>query len=280
MAIRLGQHLMSLTDTLRFEPVGRRVRATLDGHPVLDTVDALLVWEPRRVVPMYAAPPADVAAALVPAAPTDVPGDLRPVLGPVNFAWHTTPGASHDVVIAGRTVSNAAFTPTDPDLGGRVVLEWEPFSWVEEAQPVLGHPHDPFKRIDVLRSDRQVVVRLGGRVLADSQHAVALHETHLPVRWYLPRDDVAADLLVASPSVSTCAYKGRAAYLSVRPGAVPGHDHEGADVAWSYARPLEEVAAIGGMLCFYAERTDLEVDGIPVPRPVTPWSSPRDQERF
>ena len=53
--------------------------------------------------------------------------------------------------------------------------------------PVTGHPHDPFKRLDVLPSSRHVVVSLGGTVLADTTRAVALYETQLPVRWYVPR---------------------------------------------------------------------------------------------
>lgn len=280
MATRLGQHLVGLTDTLRFEPVTRRIRASLGGRPVLDTTDAVLVWEPRRVVPMYAVPPADIAADLVACSPADVPEHLPPVLGPVNFAWHHTPGQDHDVVVDGRTVPRAAFTPEDPDLGGRVVVEWAPFAWVEEAHPVTGHPHDPFKRIDLLPSDRHVVVGLGGTVLADTRHAIALHETHIPTRWYVPHDDVVTDLLVGSPSTSTCAYKGHAIYVSLAPGAVPGVGPEGDDIAWTYTHPLPEVAAIRGMVCFWSERTDLELDGVPVPRPVTPWASLRDQERF
>ncbi|PKW27103.1 DUF427 domain-containing protein [Phycicoccus duodecadis] len=281
MATLLGRHLMGLVDTLRIEPTARRVRAALDGHPVLDTTDAFLVWEPRRVVPMYAVPPADIAAELVPTTPVDPPPSLPPVLGPVNFAWHTTPGQDHDLLVAGRTLPRVAFTPADPDLGGRVVLEWAPFAWVEEAQPVTGHPHDPFKRIDVLPSERHVVVRLGGVTLADTRRAVAVHETHLPVRWYVPHDDVVTELLVGSPSTSTCAYKGHAIYVSLAPGSVPGvAEGEGVDLAWTYTHPLAEVSAIRGMVCFYAERTDLELDGLAVPRPVTPWSSPADQERF
>jgi uncharacterized protein (DUF427 family) len=280
MATRLGQHLFGLTDTLRYEPVGRRIRASLAGHPVLDTTDAVLVWEPRRVVPMYAVPPADIVASLVPCDPAEAPSHLPPVLGPVNFAWHHTPGQDHDVVVGDRTLSHAAFAPADPDLGGRVIVEWAPFAWVEEAQPVTGHPHDPFKRIDLLRSDRHVVVGLGGTVLADTRRAIALHETHLPVRWYIPHDDVATDLLVGSRSTTTCAYKGHAIYVSLAPDAVPGVGAEGEDIAWTYTHPLDEVAAIKGMVCFYSERTDLELDGVAVPRPVTPWSSPRDQARF
>lgn len=280
MAMRLGSHLMSLTGELRWEPVTRRIRATLAGEPVLDTTDAVLVWEPRRVVPMYAVPPDDLVARLVPREPTPLPETAPPVLGPVNFGWHTTPGRAFDVTAGGRTVADAAFAPDDPDLEGRVVLEWAPFVWTEESQPVTGHPHDPFKRIDVLPSDRHVVVGLGGTVLADTRRAVALYETHIPVRWYVPHDDVVTDLLVGSRSTSTCAYKGHATYVSLAPGAIDGVGPEGDDLAWTYTHPLHEVAEIKGMVCFYSERTDLEVDGVAVPRPVTPWSSLRDSKTY
>ncbi|WP_377643742.1 DUF427 domain-containing protein [Oryzobacter terrae] len=280
MALRLGPHLMSLTGELRWEPVARRIRASRRGEPVLDTLDAVLVWEPRRVVPMYAVPVRDVAAGLVEREPTPLPDPLPPVLGPVHFEWHTTPGRSFDVVVGDQTVAAAAFAPDDPDLDGRVVIEWTPFAWVEEAHPVTGHPHDPFKRIDLLRSDRHVVVSLGGRVLADTRHALALHETHIPVRWYVPHDDVDTDLLVGSPSTSTCAYKGHATYVSLDPEAFPDLGREGVDLGWSYTHPLDEVAAIKGMICFYSERTDLELDGVTVPRPVTPWSSLVDSRNY
>ena len=280
MAMRMGEHLMSLLGELRYEPVTRRVRASLDGVPVLDTTDAVLVWEPRRVVPMYAVPPGDVRADLVPCAAPDVPDQLPAVLGPVNFGWHHTPGRSFDLVVGDRALPAAGFAPHDPDLGGRVVLDWEPLHWVEEAHPVVGHPHDPFKRIDLLPSERHVVVSIDGVVLADTRRAVALHETHIPARWYLPHDDVVTDLLVGSPSSTTCAYKGHAAYVSLRPDAVPGLEEDVRhDIAWTYPHPLDEVAAIRGMFCFYSERSDLELDGVAVPRPVTLWSSPRDQER-
>jgi uncharacterized protein (DUF427 family) len=231
------------------------------------------------VVPQYAVPPGDVAAALVPCAAPEVPDRVPPVLGPVNFGWHHTPGRSFDVVVGDHTVAAAGFAPDDPDLGGRVVIDWAPFDWVEEAHPVVGHPHDPFKRIDLLPSERHVVVSLSGTVLADTRRAIALFETHIPARWYVPHDDVVTDLLVGSTSTTTCAYKGHASYVSIAPGAIAGIGPEGEDVAWTYTHPLDEVAAIKGMVCFYAERTDLTLDGVAVPRPVSPWSSPRDQER-
>jgi uncharacterized protein (DUF427 family) len=274
MGLRLGQHLMSLTDQLRYEPVDRRIRATYDGEPVLDTTDAMLVWEPRRVVPMYAAPESDVQAALTPCETPTPPPQLPPVLGPVNFGWHLHDGQSFTVDVAGRSFEASAFRPTDPDLGGRVIVDWMPFEWVEESQHVLGHPHDAFKRVDALAADRHVEVSLDGVPLADSRRAVALYETHIPVRWYLPRDDVRMDLLTPSRSTSVCAYKGQASYFSLDESA------DGQDLAWTYVDPLLDALPVKDHICFYSERTDLTVDGVPQPRPVTPWSSLKDQETF
>ena len=47
---------------LRHEPVEKRVRA----DDVVDSTRAVLVWEPRRVTPLYAVPAADIAAPLTP----------------------------------------------------------------------------------------------------------------------------------------------------------------------------------------------------------------------
>ena len=274
MALQLGPFIMGLTDQFRFEPVTKRVRAFRDGQLVLDTTDAALVWEPRRVVPMYAVPEADIVATLVPCATPEAPPGLPPILGPVNFGWHLQDGESFTVQVAGHTFEAAAFRPADPDLRGRVILEWVHFDWVEENQPVTGHPHDPFKRLDVLASDRHVVVSVGGQTLADTRRGVAIYESHIPVRWYVPPEDVRMDRLTPSESTSVCAYKGAATYFSLADDPTG----EGADIAWTYVDPLHEVAQVKDHLCFYSERTDLTVDGVDVPRPWTPWSSPRDQE--
>ena len=41
---------------LRYEPIERRVRARLGHETVVDSTKAILLWEPRRVVPSYAVP--------------------------------------------------------------------------------------------------------------------------------------------------------------------------------------------------------------------------------
>jgi uncharacterized protein (DUF427 family) len=123
--------------------------------------------------------------------------------------------------------------------------------WLEEDEEIVGHPRDPYHRIDTRHSRRHVRVLRDGEVLADSRRAVALFESNLPVRWYLPREDVSAPL-TPSDTHTICPYKGRASYYSV--GSEP-------DLVWYYPEPLAEAAAIRDMLCFYDEKLSLEVDG-------------------
>ena len=276
MALRMKRHLMSSVPELRIEPTPRRIRALVGTRPVVDTTDAMLVWEPRRLVPVFAVPTEDLHAELVPAAPDprqrDL-ADLPPFLGPEDYGVHTTEGDAFSLVVDGQELSGAAFRPSDPDLEGRVTLSFTAFTtWLEEEQELVGHPHDPFKRIDVLPSSRQVTVALDGVVLADTTHPTALLETHLPTRWYLPRDDVRMDLLIPSEHRSTCAYKGHSSYFSLATGG-----DEGRDIAWTYPRPLLDASGVRDQVCFWSERTDLTVDGSPVRRPVTPWSTPEEQ---
>jgi uncharacterized protein (DUF427 family) len=114
----------------------------------------------------------------------------------------------------------------------------------------------------------RVQVVVGGTTLADSTRALLLHETGLPTRYYLPRDDVAMDHLVPTDTTSTCPFKGTAVYWSARVG-----DTVVRDVAWSYPMPIPERADIADLICFFDERVDeLLVDGVPVARSETPWS--------
>jgi uncharacterized protein (DUF427 family) len=276
MAVQMAHHLRSAMRELRYEPVSRRIRCSLEGEPVVDTIDAVLVWEPRRVVPVYAVPAEAISAELVDEGPAETPRGAPPVLGPANFALHTTPGNVITMVVGDRALDGVGFRPDAPQLGGRIALRWDPFDWREEEQAVIGHPHDPFSRIDILSAGRHVVVNLHGQVLADSHRPTVLYETGLPPRWYLPAADVRMDLLEPSDTLTTCAYKGHAAHFSLI-GAGP----DGKDVAWTYRDPLHEAAEIAGLVSFYNERTDLTVDDVEAGRPRTEWSNPtmRSQER-
>lgn len=263
MGTRMRDLLGGALQSLRYEPTDKRLRIYVGEEPVADSVDGLLVWEPRRVVPTYAVPETDVSARLESVGRV---GDLAelPVLVPTNpFTAHSCPGEMLDVIVGVARRPSAAFRPDDPDLTGYVTFDFSAFEWREEDEPIVAHPHDPFKRIDILASTRHVRVESEGRLLAESSRPLLLFETLLPVRFYLPRADVVVDL-EPTDTVSYCAYKGRASYFSVPNGP--------ADVAWTYHQPLREAEPVTDHVAFFNERVDIIVEGGRRERPVTPWS--------
>lgn len=107
-------------------------------------------------------------------------------------------------------------------------------------------------RISTNPSEARVRVEAGGQVLAESSRAVELHETGLPTRYYLPREDVRMDLLTATDTTSHCPFKGDASYYSV-----PGVE----DAFWVYEHPSEEDAKpIAGLLAPWPGRVEVIVE--------------------
>ena len=97
-----------------------------------------------------------------------------------------------------------------------------------------------------------VRVEKDGQVLAESSRAVALEETGLPTRYYLPREDVRTDLLTPSAATSHCPFKGDATYFSA-----PGAD----DAFWVYEAPSEEDARpVAGLLAPWPGRVEVVVE--------------------
>ena len=280
MSLRLRDALMRELGTLRYEPTEKRIRGMLGEATVIDSTRARLVWEPKRVVPTYAFPVEDIDAEIVPAPPPPqkevdpdsvgvpamgVPLGEMMVLDPsIPFAVRTTPG--EPVVLRARDgVSEAAgFEPDDDGLDGYVIVDFDDFdAWYEEDERNVGHPRDPFHRIDIVHSTRHVRIEHDGEVLAETSDPYLLFEPPLPVRYYLPPEDVRADLLAPSDTRTFCAYKGEAWYLS---------RDEDADIAWFYPAPLREAGEVTDRVCFFNERVDIVVDGTPLERPRTPWS--------
>ncbi len=268
--------MMSAIGQLRFESLQTQLRASSGGAVVVDSTSALLVWEPKRVVAAYAVPVADVLGELI-EAPDRTPAAEMPVVamlgGPpvfdprTPFAVHTTAGTSLDLQMTTGMLPDAAFRLEEPPLEGYVVLDFASFdTWLEEDEPMIGHPHDPFHRIDVRPRSRHVEVRLGDETLATSDRAHHLCEAMLPERFYLPADDVRLDLMTPSPTRTVCAYKGRASYLSV------ADSPDGVDIAWTYDDPLHDALDVAGEIAFFSERVDMVVDGVQRERPVSPWS--------
>jgi uncharacterized protein (DUF427 family) len=264
---------MARLDDLRYEPIDKRIRARIGDRLAVDSEQALLAWEPKRVVPSYAVPEEDIHAELAPAAEADGASDLpdgprfgeRRVYDPsIPFACHTADGERLDLALGDERRRDAGFRPADPALEGYVILEFGAFdAWFEEDERNVSHPRDPFHRIDIVHSSRHVRVERDETVLAESRSPVLLFEPPIPVRYYLPAADVNTELFRPSAARTYCAYKGEASYLSL--------DDE-QDIAWTYPDPLHEASEVAHRIAFFNERLDLIVDGHRLERPVTPWS--------
>ncbi|MEU2512886.1 DUF427 domain-containing protein [Streptomyces syringium] len=98
-------------------------------------------------------------------------------------------------------------------------------------------------RIQIRAGGEHVRVVRDGQVLAESRRPVLLFETGLPVRYYLPAEDVRTELLTASDTRTYCPFKGTASYWSL-PGG-------GKDAVWAYPDPKPAVGEIKGLFCFY-----------------------------
>jgi uncharacterized protein (DUF427 family) len=213
------------------EDFPRHVRALKDGQVVVDSLDVKLLHE-QHTLPVWCFPPEDVRL---------------------------------------DALGGAARTYDEGLAEGLVTVDWEAVDqWLEEEEEVISHPRDPYHRIDLRATSRLVRVGLDGETLAESASAIALFEASLPPRWYLPPEDVRAEL-TDNPAVRTgCAYKGWASYHDVRVG-----DRVEPVLAWHYEDPLEGMERIRGMICFFNERVDLSLDGEPQDRPQNQWSRTR-----
>jgi uncharacterized protein (DUF427 family) len=94
-------------------------------------------------------------------------------------------------------------------------------------------------------------VEFGGETVAESRRGYRVLETSHPPVYYIPRQDIRMEYLVAAPGRSLCEWKGAATYWSL---SVNGLRSEQA--AWTYERPTPAFEPIRGYLAFYASRVD------------------------
>jgi|SRR4051794_28806546 uncharacterized protein (DUF427 family) len=105
----------------------------------------------------------------------------------------------------------------------------------------------PDHPITVTPTAGRVVVKAGGRVIADSRKAVTLKEATYPSVHYIPRAETDMAQLTRTAHSTYCPYKGDASYYSL-PNAE--------NAVWSYETPHPEMAAIRDHLAFYPDRVD------------------------
>jgi uncharacterized protein (DUF427 family) len=244
------------------EPTPKRVRVEVGGEVIADSRSAMMLHE-SGLQPIYYFPPQDVRSEVLEAT------DRHTHCPKKGDASYFTIRAGGETVANGAWYYPEPLPDAPPELRDLIAFYFDRMGrWLEEDEEIAVHPRDPYHRIDVLRTDRQVRVSLGGELLAETGSAVALFESNLPVRWYLPAEAVVASL-EPSDTVTRCPYKGTASYYDVI--LADGSD-SGKDLIWYYAKPLAEVGRIKGLLCFFNEKVDIELDGDLVERPVSAWS--------
>jgi uncharacterized protein (DUF427 family) len=227
------------------EPLRRRMRVRFGGGWIVDSEDVVLLHEPGRY-PVAYFPRAGVE-----------PGVLEPMAHRTDHrdlgatAWFTAHlGDAHTDRAAWQHVDLPAHAAM---LEGRVAFAWRAMdAFYEEDDRIVGHAADAYHRNDVRRTSRHLVVREGGRVVADSHAPVVLYETGFAPRWYVPRGDVDEAALTAVAGQTFCPYKGLASYYTVG----------GAERAsWCYRDAWPEVAAVRDLVSFEPDRVEVALDG-------------------
>jgi uncharacterized protein (DUF427 family) len=243
---------------LYLEPTPKRIRVEVGGVTIADSRRAMMLHEGGQQ-PIYYFPAEDVRADAL------EPSDRHTHCPKKGEASYYTLRAGGEVVENGAWYYSDPL-PGAPPIAGLIAFYFNRMGcWWEEGEMINVHPRDPYHRIDVLATDRHITIALDGAVLAETDRALALFESNLPTRWYMPVEDVRAEL-EPSDTVTRCPYKGTAAYRSVK---VEG----GTDLVWYYEQPLDEVARITGLVCFFNEKVDIDLDGEAQQRPQSPWSS-------
>ena len=254
-------------------PTPRKIQILFGGIYVIKTTNAVFVWE-HPYYPQYYVPKSDLVAWSKKNSFTFSSGE----------EFKTDSGdviASQCTIAAGsKSTDNVLAFSSDlggkaKDLAGLVKIDFGSVDqWFEEETPIYVHPKDPFKRVDILASVRDIRVSVDGHTIAQTQTSMHLYETGLPVRYYLPLTSVDASVLRPSETRTKCPYKGEAQYYSVEVG---GKLHE--DLFWYYVNPTLESMKVQGLLCPYTERVDLEVDGVKLERPTTHFGAPKENKK-
>lgn len=240
------EHILYLDD----EP--KRIRAVLAGETILDSRRAKMLHETGRF-PQRFFPLEDVVAESL------LPSERR------RSDRFKGEGVFYDLRVGERRVSDAGIRYEPPPggvpIGGMIAFKFDKLDqWLEEDEPIRGHPRDPYHRFDCRRTGEHVVVQIGDETVADTRRAIKLFETSTVTRYYVPLDEVRPGCLTPSSTRSWCPYKGEAAYFDVRAGSRLIEDG-----AWTLPEPLGEAVVVLGHISFWKDETRLFADGRPQP---------------
>ncbi len=230
------------------EPLRRRMRVMFGGSWIAQSDDVVLLHEPGRY-PVAYFPKADIITDGM--LPSDRITNHRE-LG--RTAWYA-------VRVGDSEAHRGAWEHTALPLFAAVLADRVAFAWhamdafYEEDERIVGHAADAYHRIDIRRSSRQLTVRAGATLVAESDRPMVLYESGFAPRWYVPDEDVTRSRLQSVQRQTFCPYKGLCSYWDIG---------DRTRAAWSYLQPYREVARISGLTSFEPDKIDVFLDGIQV----------------
>lgn len=95
---------------------------------------------------------------------------------------------------------------------------------------------------------RRLQVSLAGVSIVDTDRALVVHEGGLPARYYVPRDEVKAEL-PEGQGTGTCPWKGKWRHLDVKAG-----DRTVPNGAWTYFETTPVCDRIRDHVAFYENK--------------------------
>jgi acyl-CoA thioesterase-2 len=140
----------------------------------------------------------------------------------------------------------------------------------------------PGYRVDLVPWRGRGRVRLGDRLLAESDACLIVLESDHAAQLYFPEACVAWEHFEASDHRTICPFKGEARYWTLVTAEPPLEN-----VVWAYRTPLDEVSGLAGHVAFYADRVELELldefpsdPGHEVVHRFPPWGDAADLVRL
>jgi uncharacterized protein (DUF427 family) len=231
---------------LYVERLRRRMRVRFGGRWIAESERVLLLFEPGRY-PVAYFPEVDVAAGVLERTEhTTQHADLGPT------SWYIVHAGEQHVAARGawRHTGLPAYAS---ELQGHVAFAWRAMDgFYEEDERILGHAADPYHRIDIRQSSRNLVVRHDGRVVADTRRALVLYESGFAPRWYVPRADIDEAALTPVKLQTFCPYKGLCSYYSIG---------EARQAAWCYPDAYAQVGRISNLVSFEPDIVSVYLDG-------------------
>ena len=244
-----------IAETDHVEPAPRRVWATAGGEQIFDTTRARYLWE-WPYYPQYYIPVDDIDPRFL----VDEHHEQRLRQGTARR--HGLRAGSLDRPGTVRVFGGNAID----GVAGTARFDWDALdAWYEEDEQIFVHPRNPYVRVDALRSHRHVRASLEGVTRPRPSHRC----------WYSRpacRPDTTSTAPMSPSAISCPPAPRRAARTRASPAATgrcaPGDTvrdgHQ--DLAWAYDYPTRQLSPIAGLVAFYNEKIDLDVDGLRLPR--------------